>query len=130
MAPLLARGTQTHAIMELEKQINCNSSSPKQIICNSSSPSLVDIACFLLVTYCRQLHSFKTSILERGFHILIRNTSFLSPTDVEFNNRSSLRAQRSCCPMSGSHTICNSPGPLLVDMFALAHYVSSSASRF
>ena len=32
--------------------------------------------------YRRQPHGFKTRLSGRGFHILVRNTSFPSPTDV------------------------------------------------
>ena len=36
--------------------------------------------------YRRQLFGFKTYLLGRGFHILIRNAWFLSPTDVGSHN--------------------------------------------
>ena len=46
------------------------------------------------IAYHRQPHSFKTRLLGRGFHTLIRNVSFPSPTDVGSHNPSPLEAQR------------------------------------
>ena len=39
-----------------------------------------------LVTYHGQPHGFKTCLLERGFHSLVSNVLFLSPTDVGSHN--------------------------------------------
>ena len=50
-------------------------------ICNSPSPPLADIDHFGL-----SLKVFKTLLLGRGFHTLIKNVSFSSPTDVESHN--------------------------------------------
>ena len=76
---------------------------------NSPSPSLVDTVCFgllqrskpivnryyllWLVMYRRQPHDFKTYQLGRGFHTLVRNVSFPSPTDVGSHNPSHLVAR-------------------------------------
>ena len=47
----------------------------------------VSIHCPLwLVTYRHHPHGFKTRLLGRGFHTLIRNDSFTSPTDVGSHN--------------------------------------------
>ena len=46
-------------------------------ICNNPSPPLVDIVLFGL-----SLKVFKMCLLEGGFHTLINNVSFSSPTDV------------------------------------------------
>ena len=58
-------------------------------IYNSSSPPLVDIVLFGLSP-----RGFKTRLLRRGFHTLIRNVSFPSPTNVGYHNPPPLRAQR------------------------------------
>ena len=50
--------------------------------CNSSSPPLVDIVLFGL-----PLKVFKRRLIERGFHTLIKNASFSSPTDVGSHNK-------------------------------------------
>ena len=39
-----------------------------------------------LVTYRRRPHDFKTCLLGRSFHTLIRNVLFSSPTDVRSHN--------------------------------------------
>ena len=49
----------------------------KYVKCNSPSPPLADI-----VLFGRSFKVFKTRLLERGFHTLIKNVSFSSPTDV------------------------------------------------
>ena len=48
---------------------------------------------FWLVMYRRQPHGFKTRLLGRGFHTLIRYVSFPSPTDVGSHNLPPLWAQ-------------------------------------
>ena len=60
---------------------------------------------FLLVMY----HGFKKILLERGFHILITNASFLSPIDVRSHNPPPLELVSSLahCLLSNSYTICN-----------------------
>ena len=70
------------------------------------------------VTYHCQPHGFKTHLLGRGFHTLIKNALFPSLTDVRSHNPTpwgpvSLLAHH---PMPGSDTICNSSSPLLVDI--------------
>ena len=104
-------------------------------ICNGPSPPLADIVLFGLF-----LSSLR--LLWRGFHTLIKNASFSSPTDVgshnlplfdaqrprwhsfpspinvgppihALSNPASLMAHRS---VSGSDTICNNPSPPLGDI--------------
>ena len=67
-------------------------------ICNGPSPSLADIVLFEL-----SLKVFKTCLLGRGFHTLIKSVSFSSPTNV------------------GSH---NPPPPLQGPTSSLAHVLS------
>ena len=50
-------------------------------ICNNPNPPLADIALFGF-PFRAFLKVFKTHQLGRGFHILIQNVSFSSPTDV------------------------------------------------
>jgi len=50
-------------------------------ICNSSSPPLADIVLFGL-----SLKVFKTCLPGRGFHTLIKDVSFSSPTDEGSHN--------------------------------------------
>ena len=57
------------------------------------------------ITYRRQLHSFKTRLLGRGFCTLVRNLTIHPP----WRPASSLIHR----PVSGSDTICNSPSPPL-----------------
>ena len=51
-------------------------------ICNSLSPPLADIVLFGL-----PLKVFKTCLLGRGFHTLIKSASFFSSTDVESHRK-------------------------------------------
>ena len=53
--------------------------------CNSPNPPLIDIVVFGLFLMSSS-QSFKTCMLGRGFHTLIRNVSFPSPTDVGSHN--------------------------------------------
>ena len=48
---------------------------------------------FWPVTYCRRPHSLKTRLLGRGFHTLIRNVLFPSPTNMGSLNPPLLGAQ-------------------------------------
>ena len=50
-------------------------------ICNSLSPPLADIVFFEF-----SLKVFKTCLLGRGFHTLVKNILFSSPTDVGSHN--------------------------------------------
>ena len=83
-------------------------------IYNSSSLPLTDIVHFNPLRI-RQPHGFKMHLLERGFHTLIRNVSFLSQIDVGFHNPFPLGDPTSSLayhPVTGSDTICNSSLPL------------------
>ena len=51
-------------------------------ICNSPSPALADIVLIGLSLSGFPLKIFKTRLLRRDFHTLIKNVSFSSPTDV------------------------------------------------
>ena len=62
--------------------------------CNSPSPLLVNIVRFGPLRITISPHGFKMRLLRRGFHTLIRNASFASPTDVGSHNPSTLEAQR------------------------------------
>ena len=53
--------------------------------CNSLDPPLADIVCFCPLCIAVGLTVLKR-ILGRGFHTLIRNASFPSPTDVGSHN--------------------------------------------
>ena len=55
---------------------------------------------------------------HKGFHTLIKNASFLSPTDVRSHNSPPWRLSFSLahCLVSGFDTICNSPSPSIVDI--------------
>ena len=73
----------------IQTQLVCNLSialtsvQKKYKKCNNSSPPLTDIV-------------LKMCLLGRGLHTLIRNVSFLYPTDVGSHNPPSLGAQRPC----------------------------------
>ena len=91
-------------------------------ICNHPSPSLADIVRFDSLRIAISLTIFKTRMLGRGFHILIRNVSFPSPIDVGSHNPPpwgpmSLLRHRS---VTGSDTIGYSPDPPLVDIVRFA----------
>ena len=51
-------------------------------ICNSQSLLLTDAVHFDSLCIVVSLTVFKSHLLERGFHTLIRNISFLSPIDI------------------------------------------------
>ena len=70
------------------------------------------------VIYCRQPHGFKTCLLGRGFHTLIRNVSFPSPTDLGSHNLPSLGSTvlNGTLPVCGSNTNCNSLSSPLADI--------------
>ena len=61
-------------------------------ICNGLSPPLVDIVLFGFslppFPFGLALKVFKTHLLGRGFHTLVRKASFPSPTDVGFHKKS------------------------------------------
>ena len=104
-------------------------------ICNGPSPPLADIVLFGL-----SLSGLR--LLGRGFHTLINNALFSSPTDVESHNLPLFGAQRprwhsfpspinlgppihalsgpaslmAHRPVSGFDTICNGPSPSLADI--------------
>ena len=52
------------------------------IICNGRRPLLADIVLFWVFPFRLPHKVFKTRLLRRGFHTLIKNVSFPSPTDV------------------------------------------------
>ena len=112
------------------------SMSGSDTICNSLSSPLVDIVRFT------SLHIVVSLMVLRGFHTLIRNALFSTPTNVGSHNPPPFEAQ---CPrwhsfltpidvgshnpppwtavsslayrlVSGSNTICNSSSSLLVDI--------------
>ena len=85
-------------------------------ICNGPSPPLVNIVCFGSLRFAVSLMVLK-HLLGRGFHTLIRNALFSSPTEVGSNNHPSWWPASSLrhCSMSSSDTICNDPSPRLVD---------------
>ena len=58
-----------------------------------------------LDTYRRQPHGFKTCLLGRDFHTLIKNVSFLSPT-THMGSHNSLQPSSEL----------SSPNPLLTDI--------------
>ena len=60
-------------------------------ICNSQSPPLADIVLCGLSP-----QGFKTCLIGRGFHTLIRNASFSSPTNMGSHNPPPLGAQHLC----------------------------------
>ena len=84
-------------------------------ICKSQNPPLCPL---WPVTYRRQPHDFKTCLQSRGFHTLIRNVLFLSPTDVGSHNPPPSGAQRPRwhTPDVWLYTLCKSPSPPLADI--------------
>ena len=70
--------------------------------------------------FYRQSQGFKARMLGRGFHTLIRNVSFPSPTDVESHNPLPWRPVSSL----GFDTICNhSSSPLDIVRFSPLHII-------
>ena len=89
------------------------------MLCKFKAPSNRPSPPLWAFMYCCQLHGFKMRLLGKGFHTLIRNALFPSPTDVRSRNPSPPRGLASSLahrPMSGSDTICNSPNPPLADI--------------
>ena len=78
-------------------------------ICNTSSSSLTIYCPLWPITYRRKPYSFKTCLLGRSFHTLLRNVSFPSPTDVGSHNPPPWGPASSLthCPLFASNTICN-----------------------
>ena len=75
---------------------------------------------------------FKTRSLERGFHTLIRNSSFPSFTDGDLTIHP-LGGQASSlahCLVYGSDTICNSPSPSLAYIVLFRLPLSGFFSKF
>ena len=70
------------------------------------------------VMYRHQPYGFKTCLLGRGFHTLIRKASFPSPTDVGSHKPPPWGPAPSLAhhSVSGSDTICNNPCPPLTDI--------------
>ena len=81
-------------------------------ICNRPNPPLTYI-----VRFGPRPHSFKTCLLGRSFHTLIKNALFSSPTNVGSHNPPPLGPASSLehRPMSGSETICNRLSPPLAN---------------
>ena len=75
---------------------------------------------------------FKTHMLGRGFHTLVRYVSFPSPTDVGSHNPLPLGASvlASTPSVSGSNTICNSSSPPLADIVLFGLSLLGFPSRF
>ena len=63
------------------------------IICNNPSPLLVDSVRFGPLRIVISFIVFEMRLLGRGFHTLIRNASFPSPTDLGSHNLPPLGAQ-------------------------------------
>ena len=94
------------------------------------------------------LQGFKTCLLRRCFHTLIKRASFPFPTDVGSHNPPPFKAQHPCwhtaqcpppsglsvplvhCPMSGSNTNFNNPSPPLVDIVLFEFSLSAFPSKF
>ena len=114
--------------------------------CNGTRSPLANIVLFGL-----PLKAFKTCLLGRGFHILIKNVSFSSPTDVGFHNpphsdpsilvgtpphvhplRSSSASSLAHHLVFGSDIIYNSPSPSspLADNVLFGSSFSRFLSRF
>ena len=87
--PLSNRCEISHPLRGLASLLTHRPVSGSDTICNSLSPPLTNIVLFRL-----SLNIFKTRLLERGFHTLIKNASFFSPTDVRSHNPPPFRAQR------------------------------------
>ena len=90
--------------------------------CNIKNPPLADIVRFGTLRITVSLTVFKTHILGKDFHALIRKVSFLSPLNVGSHNPPPLGGPTSSLvhrPVSGSDTICNSPNPPLEDICPL-----------
>ena len=70
-------------------------------------------------------------LLERGFHILIKNVSFSSPTDVGSHNLPpSGPSILAGIPVSGSNTVCNSPSSPFADIVLFKLFILGFSSRF
>ena len=88
-------------------------------ICNSLNPPLADIVCFSPLRIVVSLTVFKTRLLGRSFHTIIRNALFPSLIDVGSHNPppfEGLASSLAHCPLFGSDTICNSSNPPLADI--------------
>ena len=77
--PSVLAGTPSHVhpLWDSTSSLAHRSMSDFDTICNDPSPPLADLVLFGL-----PLKVFKTCLLGRGFHTLIKNVSFSSPTDV------------------------------------------------
>ena len=70
-------GPPIHPLQSLVSSLAHRPVSGSDTICNNPSPPLANIVFFRL-----SLKAFKTCMLGRSFHTLIKNTSFPSQTDV------------------------------------------------
>ena len=93
-----------------------HSGSGSNAICNSLNPSLTDIVYFCPLRIVVSLTVFKTCLLERGFHTLIRNALFPSQIDVGSHNPSPLGASLLAGTPLSVYAICNSPNPPVTDI--------------
>ena len=65
----------------------------QETYCNDPGPPLADIVLFGLFPFRLTLKVFKTRLLGKGFHTLIKGVSFSFPTKVGHHNPPSFRAQ-------------------------------------
>ena len=106
-------------------------------LCNRPSPPLTDIVLFGLFHFTLPLKVFKTCLLGRDFHTLIKNASFSSPTNVGLNvlasTRSSLQSMWDLTihpPSWPSILVDTPPGPLQGPAFSLALVPLSNLCAF
>ena len=72
----------TYPIWETASSLAHCPVSDSYIICKSPSSPLANIVLFSLFPFGLPLKDFKTHLLRKGFHTLIKGVSFSSPTDV------------------------------------------------
>ena len=98
---------------------------PKQkhhhVQCNSPNLPLANIVYFGILYITINFRALKRVWLRRGFHTLIRNTSFPSPTNVGSHNPP---PRGSTAKVSASYTICNSPSPPLANIVIFELFLS------
>ena len=95
------------------------------VTCNSPSPQIAyPLWAF---PFGLPLKVYKTHLLGRGFHTLIKNVSFSSPTDVGSHNPPSFRASVLASTRPILQSMWDSPIHPLQDLVSLlAHYLLST----
>ena len=99
--------------------------------CNSPNSPLANIVYFDMLYITISFKALKRVLLRRGFHALIINASFPSPTNVGSHNPPPWGSTSSLTHRSvfASYNICNSPSPRLANI-VIFELSLSGFSRF